>query len=445
MENPMEENTTKATPLLEIAWLRHAQLDAAATKRSKSHRSIRRWIATFGVLATLFAILTEIYPTNFPATGSVVLKILLIVSPITASALAAYTNKFFSNGDWLIARAGAEEIKKEIYMFRSILQKAPNRRVWLEKRLMKIQRKMFRGMNGELVLEPYVGPIPPGYSPDDPFSDPGFNDLIGNDYYKYRLEHQLTWHIKSVNKNQHERTRLQVFILAFGSAGAVLAALGGPFSLWVALTASLTAAFIGWQELRALDTIIRNYSKVIMELTLLYDHWNNLEPEERSDAEYFQMVSSTEEILWGQNVEYIKSMQEVLKEADLSQEAGLINRILKESVDADARFKQSLSDAVVEQTSGILTEAQEALTERFKEALGTLAEEASSELVQAELAAMGQAISETVQAIAQAAGIADKLKELADEFAGVEIGRDTPTSVLNDLMSRYPKSNEVKG
>jgi hypothetical protein len=58
---------------------------------------------------------------------------------------------------------------------------------------------------------------------------------------------------------------------------------------------------------------------------------------------------------------------------------------------------------------------------------------------------MGQTISETVQAIAQATGIADKLKEIADEFAGVEIGRDTPTSVLNDLMSRYPKSSEVKG
>jgi phage-related protein len=157
------------------------------------------------------------------------------------------------------------------------------------------------------------------------------------------------------------------------------------------------------------------------------------------------MVSSTEEILWGQNVEYIKSMQEVLKEVDLSQEAGLINRIIKESVDADARFKQSLSDAVVEQTSDTLTEAQEALTERFKETLGTLAEEASSELVQAELAAMGQAISDAVQTIAQATGIADKLKELADEFAGVEIGRDTPTSVLNDLMSRYPKSGDVKG
>ena len=34
---------------------------------------------------------------------------------------------------------------------------------------------------------------------------------------------------------------------------------------------------------------------------------------------------------------------------------------------------------------------------------------------------------------------------LADEFSGVDIGRDTPKEVLNDLLSRYPTTDEVKG
>jgi len=71
--------------------------------------------------------------------------------------------------------------------------------------------------------------------------------------------------------------------------------------------------------------------------------------------------------------------------------------------------------------------------------LGSLAEEASSELVQQELAAIGQAISARVNKLS------DSLQQIAEEFAGVDIGRDTPKEVLNDLLSRYPKTNEIKG
>jgi hypothetical protein len=236
-------------------------------------------------------------------------------------------------------------------------------------------------------------------------------------------------------------------IILAGAAGAVLAALGGLLSLWVALTASLTAAFIGWQELRSLDSIIRNYSKVIMELNIIFDHWTNLEPEERTPLEFYKMVRSTEDILWSQNVEYIKSMQEALKDSSLEEEASLVNRVIKQSVESDAQFKKSLEDAIVEQTTTTMTDSQGMLTESYKNALGTLAEEASSELVQAELAAMEQAVSEAAQELADrvSSGFKSSLQTIAEEFDGVEIGKDTPMPVLNDLMARYPKTNDVKG
>ena len=108
----METQPQQVTPILEVAWRRFAQLDAASLKRSKSHLRMRRWIAALGVLATLFAILTEIYPATFPAVGGLALKFVLILTPITASILAAFVSKFFSTGDWLVTRAGAEEILK---------------------------------------------------------------------------------------------------------------------------------------------------------------------------------------------------------------------------------------------------------------------------------------------------------------------------------------------
>ena len=137
-------------------------------------------------------------------------------------------------------------------------------------------------------------------------------------------------------------------------------------------------------------------------------------------------------------MEYIKSMQEVLDRETLK-EAELVNNVLRKAVETEEAFKQHMRDSVVSYASQSMDEARETLEEHFDQTLGTLAEEASSELVQQELAAIGQAIS------ARLTSLSDSLKEIADEFDGIEIGRDTPKEVLNDLLSRYPTTEEVKG
>jgi len=425
-------------PILNIAWTRYAQLDALSEKHAKPHYRWRRWIAILGVLAALFAVITQAYSDYMPAWLSLAIRILLIATPITASVLAAFVNKFYDGRDWLVSRAGAEEILKEIYKYRTLFKNKSDRREWLEKRLTSIQRQVYRGMGGELVLNKAPEKIPPYYDPDNPHSDPGFQDLTGSEYLTYRLEDQLSWHIRKVQQYETERTRLQVFILAAGGLGAFLAAMGSGFSIWVAVTASIGSALIGWQELRNLDGTIKNYSKVIMELMIIYDHWNMLEPEERSDAELFQMVKSTEDILWNQNIEYIKSMQEVLAKETL-EEAELVNDVLKKAVETEEEFKKNVRESAVSYASQSMDEARTTLEGHFDKALGSLAEEASSELVQQELAAIGEAVS------ARVTKLSDSLKQIADEFAGVDIGRDTPKEVLNDLLSRYPKTDEVKG
>lgn len=446
-ETIMEDQSQQVTPILKVAWTRFAQLSAAASKRSASHLRLRRWIAGLAVLATFFAILSEKLGENFSPLLSLIIKILLIASPILASALAAYVSKYYSTGDWLVARAGAEEIIKEIYAYRTILQKTPTRRAWLEKRLAEIQRSVYRGMNGELLLEAYEGPLPPSsrYNPENPDSDSGFHDITGDDYFRYRLEDQLNWHVNKVNQKQKERVRLQAFILISGGMGAFLAALGGSLTLWVALAAAFTAALSGWQELRDLDSIVRNYSKVIIELSILSDHWKNLESEEKTQTEFFKTVRSAEAVLWSQNVEYIKAMQKALQDSDLEDEAGLINRVIQEQKDSDKRFRDTIEDAVVDFTKETMVASEETLTETYKSALGTLAEEASSELVQAELAAMRDAVHNVVENIAEHFGLSSSLKAINDEFEGVEINSSTPMSVLNDLISRYPKTTEAKG
>src|SRR6185503_18998616 len=199
--------------------------------------------------------------------------------------------------------------------------------------------------------------------------------------------------------------------------------------------ASLTAALIGWQELRNVDSTIKTYSKVVMELTILYDHWHNLEPEERTPAEFYTMVRGCEEVLWSQNMEYIKSMQEALTESGLDKEANLINRVIKESVESADRAKQAMADALVDQTRQSLQETEEKVEETFKATLGSLAEEASSEVVQKELEAMSKAVTEMAEtAIAKVSSISSHLSDIAREFGHIDIGRDTSKEQLNAIL-----------
>ena len=104
----MENKEQKITPILEVAWRKFAQYDRTSVIRTASYTRLRQWIAVTGVLATLFAILYNAYHTQLPQIAALTLQILLVSAPIIASVLAAFTNKFFSTGDWLIARAGAE-------------------------------------------------------------------------------------------------------------------------------------------------------------------------------------------------------------------------------------------------------------------------------------------------------------------------------------------------
>jgi acyl carrier protein phosphodiesterase len=371
-----------------------------------------------------------------------------VASPIIASLLAAYTNEFFSHGDWLVARAGAEEILKDLYTYRTILRNNSNRRDWLEKRLERIQRSVFRGMNGELVMETFKSTVPPGprFNPSVPNNDNGFTDLSGDEYFKYRLENELKWHEKKVVVKQKERVQLQWLIYISAGVGSSLAAFGdAQLAIWVALTASFTSAFLGWQQLKNLELVVRNYSKVIMELGIISDHWRNLEAEERTQTEVNKMVRATEDVLWSRNVEYIKAMQEALRDSSLDEEANLINRVIQEQRESDRGMRKQREDAIVHQTTETMEKVSEDLSEQFEEILGTLAEEASSDVVQAELAAMREAIQEFSEQMIQRFGLSNSLQEIAEEYKEVDVSGDTPRDVLNDLLSRYPKTSEVKG
>ena len=336
----MDTHPETKPSILEAAWRLYAQFDAAAKKRTNMKDKLYNTVAAVSVLATFFAIFSSVYPVTFPAWGSTVVNIILIILPILASTIAAFANKFFPGGDWLILRAGAELVQKEIFQYRTILQKKKrDRRVWLETRLKEIHLQVYNGLNGELILPEYKGLLPPGYDNDVRREDPGFNDLSFEEYYKYRIKDQLDWHVRRVQKLQRKRIFMQVLILVAGAVGTFLAALGNSynaFSVWVALATAVTTALIGIQELGNFDKIVRNYSRVILELSNVSNHWHNLEVSERTRSEFYKVVEATEIVLWNQFVEYIKSMQEVLAAAKTDGSSDLIAETVEDPEGNDA-------------------------------------------------------------------------------------------------------------
>ena len=119
----MISETPKTSPILEIAWMRYAQLDASSMRRTTAHKRLRFLIAGLSVLATLLSIIVGNYYRNDETSlGGFTFKILFIATPIVASLLAAFGSRTFANSDWLITRAAAEEYLKEIYFFRTVLR-----------------------------------------------------------------------------------------------------------------------------------------------------------------------------------------------------------------------------------------------------------------------------------------------------------------------------------
>jgi len=139
-------------------------------------------------------------------------------------------------------------------------------------------------------------------------------------------------------------------------------------------------------------------------------------------------------------------MQEALREADLEKDAAFINQVIKESADSAERAKEKMHENIIETYEGFLAETEQKLDETAQTVLATLAEEASSEIVQKELDAMGQAISEKIENVMErASSFVDSITQVKDEYAHVEISKDTTMEELNTILARYPKTNDVKG
>lgn len=359
MNNEISQNS-----LLETAWRRYAVLDENAVHVQKQYMRMRWQMAVLGVLAVLFAILVDNFYSDLATIPGIVFRGLLILTPILLSILAAFGNKFQQGQKYLTYRAAAEGILKEIYTFRVANKNKLNREKILSDRLAAIQRDLFRGAGGELVLKEYTGTLPPYHDPENEASDAGFADLSGDDYLKFRLQNQLSWHTKKNLEMQRSRKAIQWSILIFGGIGAFLAAWGGSLAVWVALTAAIASALVGWEELRGLDMRVGNYSQVILELHIIRDWWFTVRSRGATDDDAAELALKTEKVLFDQNLEWVSAMRKALASAE-GDDAALVGDFVQEGREATTRIQENLFTEVEEITEGTVDAAAEAMRGMF--------------------------------------------------------------------------------
>jgi len=358
----MSDQPHLITPVLKTAWKHFADFDNTAEYQQDQFLLLRRWVLYFSIFATFLAIILENFRALFARQFVSVLQVILILVPIVGSGIMAYINIFRQGQRYLAMRAGAEEILKDIFLYRTVMQHNPDRNKWLKERLAEIQRQVHRTLGGEVVVKPYTGKnFNPRYYADAKDADLGIDDLDSEEYMRVRLESQLNWHVSRIQKHDKARIRLTIYILIFGGLGALFAGLDmliTGIAVWVALTTAITSAITNWQELMGISVTIPNYSKVILELNILRDHWLSLTPQEKTSTEFYKLVQNTEKVLWSQNVQFISAMQESLDDAEAEQQ-----KILEEMVVMSREAVGRVQEEILEEARRSMDEAAQAATE----------------------------------------------------------------------------------
>lgn len=294
-----QQNQLIDSPILKSAWQRYAEFKYNSSKNIRQRILLQRIAVVLAMVAVILAVLIDteiqIRTTAFVANVFRVALITILIVDFVVLALAISIQQSESAQ---ALRAAAEEIRKEIYLYRTIMQWSQERDQWLSQRIAKIKRDLADSFGGDLALQPFKGELPLDYKADDPHSDPGFTRLMPDDYLKYRLTNQLNYYTQKVDRPQRDRVLLYIGLFVTGGLSLLLAAVGSSYTAWAAVAIFGAAALITWFEPIALVAKISTYNQLILGLQNIREYWQGLAQEEQTGEEFFKVVIATERVIW---------------------------------------------------------------------------------------------------------------------------------------------------
>ena len=308
--------------VLRQAWRRFGALDQAAVRQQADFKRLQNAVLALTVAAVLLTILHTLLgeppANNAPDPLWLLRKALwgvLILVPITSTLLIAATNRFKPGKRWVLMRAAAEAIKREIYLFRlhATGYSADHKR---EQQLAKAVEDITRGLAqteaNTTALAEYTGPVPPQSAASA--GDDGLGRLSTEQYVRLRLADQRSWYRGKTVKLETSFKRWQYAVLAAGALGTLLAAIGGPATLWITLSTALGTAAMAYLAYQQIETTLVSYNQTATDLDNLLSWWTALAPEQQAMPEHIAALSShTEQVLGGEQTGWSQRMTDALE------------------------------------------------------------------------------------------------------------------------------------
>ena len=341
--HPPKEN------ILWTAWQRFAEYDV----NSGRHRAQWRWLKNvpliLGALSTLIVLIYSIpADTNLLTEGNqnqlltngytnfmnwlasarsydladLIFRFTVILLPITASIILAAETRLKPGSKYILLRGAAEAVKRGIYSFRVLGNRAgnsadmllPYNEQGLAAHMGKISKILLDSDVSEAAFLPYEGRIPPNMFGAEEYDD-GFSPLDPETYVKIRVGDQLKFYRLRTNQYEKQIRRLQYLMLGFGGIGTFLAAIGAQY--WLPVTAAIVSSATAYLEYQQLEQILTKYNLTKSSLENAQANWLSLSETERNEDQNVQkLVRAVEAILESENqgwVQYVTQVQEAGK------------------------------------------------------------------------------------------------------------------------------------
>ena len=303
--------------VLTQAWESFADYDFNATLQQRRFDRLQLAIVLLGVFGTALAIAQQIYvPPEAGGARPLVWRVvhqLLIIIPILLTVLVAAANRFKQGSKWLLLRAGAEAIKREIYRYRArAMYYKQDAEQQLAQRVEDITRRTMRTEVNTSALLPYdrAQGFPPYMSPAAG-GDDGFSYLTPDRYVELRLTDQLNYFHRRAVKLERELKGLYWLTFLVGGLGAYLAAIDR--QAWIALTTAIVAALGTYLAYRQTESSLMKYNQVGTDLTNVKAWWTALSAEEQARPENIDsLVEHTEHVLQSEADGWVQQMQNAL-------------------------------------------------------------------------------------------------------------------------------------
>ncbi|MDY7231370.1 DUF4231 domain-containing protein [Hyalangium rubrum] len=311
--------------ILKLAWQRFATYDANAMRQQRIFKRIQFWSLFLGLLGTLAVLVKNALPrlASSPALdlGS---QALIVTLAAAVTALVSASSRFKFGAKWIVLRAHAEAIKREIYRYRCSLggtvEHRPGRLTCehrLASRMKSISRQLMRTEANLSALRSYTGRIPPPSVVSR--GDDGFSALTPSQYIRFRLDEQLNYYRRRIDALDRQASRLQWSVIGISAVGTVLGAVGQ--ELWISLTMALVMALTAWLGFQQAENRLMKYHQAATDLDNLKAWWSALSIEAMGLRRNFDaLVENTELVLQGELTGWVHEMKDVVSRLPTQQE-----------------------------------------------------------------------------------------------------------------------------